>query len=142
MTHGVIYSSQRDVSIITLLSFADAESFFFFLFQMTQKFCPNQLVRKKIALLRRRAPQRKQGQNILVCDTLANNRWLRGLERLTIECELQRFLLNLWEQIQAMNLSQLPDSVTWMPTAGGSYYAKFGYERQFIAEMTNAVCVH
>lgn len=75
-----------------------------------------------------------RGREILVCDALLYNRWMRGLSRLTSEAELEQFL-KLWEQIQGIFISQQHDQISWVPKANGAYSAKSAYNSQFLGRI-------
>lgn len=70
-------------------------------------------------------------KNLSVHDTLAGNRWTKGLERLNSEQLLDQ-LVKLWDLIQPTVLSDAPDNIRWRLTNGGCYSAASAYSAQFI----------
>lgn len=54
-----------------------------------------------------------------------------GLARLNSEEALSQFLL-LWERVQEVQLSDVPDAISWKLTAAGRYCAKSAYNAQFL----------
>jgi hypothetical protein len=56
-----------------------------------------------------------------------NGRWFRGLSRISNEEELHQFL-QLWVNIDEVQLSDENDTIQWLPEASGIYSAKSAYD--------------
>ncbi|WVZ91118.1 hypothetical protein U9M48_037331 [Paspalum notatum var. saurae] len=67
---------------------------------------------------------------------LQGNSWMRGLRRMSTDQELRQFV-QLWRDIQNLQLSPQPDSITWRLSSSGEYTVKLAYDAQFIGSYSN-----
>ena len=63
-------------------------------------------------------------------DEVDNQTWTRGLWRMSTATEISEFIF-LWEVVQGVHFSDVPDLITWKWTANGLYSSKSAYEVQF-----------
>lgn len=61
-------------------------------------------------------------KNLTVKEALDRGRWMKGLERIASEELLDQFV-KLWELLQHIVLSVVPDSIRWRFSAATSYKA-------------------
>jgi hypothetical protein len=69
----------------------------------------------------------RKNQN--VATALQRKRWMRGLQRMATDQELHQFV-ELWSQLQGIELQQQEDEVVWKQTSG-QYSTKSAYNIQF-----------
>ncbi|XP_071678628.1 uncharacterized protein [Lolium perenne] len=81
-----------------------------------------QLAPDVFALVRRKG--------LTVKEAMSNNRWMRGLQRISTQVQLDQFV-ELWTKIQQVRLYHAEDSIKWNLTVDGVYSAGSGYEAQF-----------
>ncbi|KAE8766374.1 hypothetical protein D1007_62406 [Hordeum vulgare] len=65
---------------------------------------------------------------------MQDNKWMKGLERISSHDDLHSFLL-LWEKIQNVNLSESRDTIDWIWTKNKTYSTKSAYSCQFIGSV-------
>lgn len=70
-------------------------------------------------------------KNTSVNDGLTRGNWMKGLHRLN-NVELLTQFISLWDKIQTVHLSSLPDSIVWKLNNSGSYTANSAYNIQCI----------
>lgn len=73
-------------------------------------------------------------KKLTVKDALAGNRWMKGLERLASEDLLDQ-LVKLWELLQPIVLSNVPDTIRWKISNDGGYSAASAYNAQFVGRI-------
>ena len=73
-------------------------------------------------------------KNLSVKEALTNGRWLRGLQRITTEAQLDQFI-NLWLLLQQVNLNDEIDTISWHFSADGRYSASSAYKVQFLGRL-------
>jgi hypothetical protein len=73
-------------------------------------------------------------KNLTVKEVLTNGRWMRGLQRINTETQLDQFV-SLWSLIQTVTLTDDRDSIAWNITADGKYSASSAYEVQFFGRL-------
>lgn len=71
---------------------------------------------------------------IPVKDGLASNTWMTGLHRINSAEAIDQFLY-LWEMTQPVNLTDIPDEISWIFSAQGTYSAKVAYDVQFLGHI-------
>jgi hypothetical protein len=69
-------------------------------------------------------------KRLTVREEVANQTWTRGLWRMSTATEMAEFVL-LWEQVQAVQFSDLQDVIRCKWTANGLYTSKSAYDIQF-----------
>lgn len=69
-------------------------------------------------------------KNLSVSEALLNGRWMKGLQKITTEAQLDE-LVDLWTCLQSVSLSDGMDSISWNITADGNYSAVSAYNVQF-----------
>lgn len=69
-------------------------------------------------------------KNHTVAMALQGGRWMRGLNRINTDEELQQFA-HLWSQIQEVQLHPQEDQCIWKMEASGQYSARSAYNAQF-----------
>ena len=69
-------------------------------------------------------------KNQTVAHSLRQKNWMRGLHRITTSNELYQFI-DLWEQLQSIQLTLQPDQIKWRFTADGNYSSRSAYAVQF-----------
>ncbi|PUZ51607.1 hypothetical protein GQ55_6G201900 [Panicum hallii var. hallii] len=74
-------------------------------------------------------------KNKTVRDELVNLNWTRGLWKMQTIEEMACFV-KLWDLVQAVQLSDEPDKITWSWTADGEYTAKSAYNAQFMGSFS------
>lgn len=62
---------------------------------------------------------------------MENQTWTRGLWRMSAATEITEFIY-LWEVVQEIQFSDLPDQITWKWTPNGLYSSKSAYDIQFL----------
>lgn len=60
-----------------------------------------------------------------------DDNWTRGLWRMTTATTEMAEFIHIWELLQNITLTDLPDSIAWRWIADGNYNAKFAYLAQF-----------
>jgi hypothetical protein len=74
-------------------------------------------------------------KNLTVKQALSDGRWLRGLQSINSEEQLEQFV-GLWQALQLVQLrEELSDSISWTLTADGQYSAKSAFEAQFFGRI-------
>lgn len=73
-------------------------------------------------------------KKLTVKDALAGNRWMKDLERLASEDLLDQ-LVKLWELLQPIVLSNVPDTIRWKISNDGGYSAASAYNAQFVGRI-------
>jgi hypothetical protein len=69
-----------------------------------------------------------------VAQAVQDNRWMKGLHRLSTGHGLMQFLI-LWRAIRAVQLTNDPDSISWKLSSNGLYSAKSAYNAQFVGSI-------
>jgi hypothetical protein len=68
-------------------------------------------------------------------EALSNGHWMRGLQNITSEEQLNQFVA-LWETLQQVNLqTENEDTIKWILTTDGKYSAKSAYDVQFLGRI-------
>ena len=80
-------------------------------------------------------------KNRTVKEELVNHNWTRGLWRMQSVQEMACFV-NLWDAVQAIQLTDQPDSIRWKWTAHGDYSAKSAYNIQFAGSHGQFISSH
>ena len=80
-------------------------------------------------------------KNRTVKEELVNQNWTRGLWRMQSVQEMACFV-NLWDAVQAIQLTDQPDSIHWKWTAHGDYSAKSAYNIQFAGSHGQFISSH
>jgi hypothetical protein len=75
-------------------------------------------------------------KNQTVAVAMADQRWMRGLQRISTAVSIQEFV-ELWTRLSQVQLYQQPDTISWRFTANGKYSAQSAYNVQFIRTITN-----
>jgi hypothetical protein len=70
-------------------------------------------------------------KNQSVQEDLQDDRWTRGLWRMTTAKEMAKLVL-LWSMLQEVQLTDRPDEIKWRWTSHGAYTAKSAYQAQFV----------
>ena len=78
---------------------------------------------------------RKKNQTL--SEALTGGRWMRGLQRINIEEQLDQFI-GLWCLLQEFTLSDEHDSISWRITADSQYSARFAYMVQLFGRIKQA----
>jgi hypothetical protein len=65
-------------------------------------------------------------KNISVRDAMHNGRWMKGLQRINLPEQIDRFV-ELWNKVQLVHLTEDLDSITWTKTPDGAYSASSAY---------------
>jgi hypothetical protein len=73
-------------------------------------------------------------KRVCVHGGLTNGRWMRGLNIITYEPQLDHFI-DLWTQLQDVGLGSENDIIIWKNSADGKYSAKSAYEFQFFGRI-------
>jgi hypothetical protein len=70
-------------------------------------------------------------KKLTVRHALASGRWMKGLQNINSEAQLDQFI-ELWTRLQQVELVQdQQDTITWILTADDKYSARSAYEVQF-----------
>jgi len=83
---------------------------------------------KDIAPLCFRVAWRK---NQTVATSMPHNNWMKGLKRMSTQAEIRQFV-DLWIQLQMVQLQPQDDQIHWRLTSDGKYSSKSAYEAQFV----------
>jgi len=75
-------------------------------------------------------------KNKTVAQSMQQNSWMRGLQRISTSKELYQFV-DLWEKLQSVHLTSQPDQITWRFTANGEYSCHSAYHFQFNGSRPN-----
>jgi hypothetical protein len=75
-------------------------------------------------------------KNQIVAVAMADQKWMRGLRRISTAVGIQEFV-ELWTRLSQVQLSQQPDTISWRFTTNGKYSAQSAYNVQFIGTITN-----
>src|SRR6266540_3538135 len=70
------------------------------------------------------------GRTSWIREDLQENKWTRGLMRMTNAEEISEFI-NLWGLVEHVVLGDQPDTITWLWTVSGEYTSKSAYDIQF-----------
>jgi hypothetical protein len=70
-------------------------------------------------------------KNHSVALALQGRRWMRGLQRIQTEDRLRQFI-ELWSQLQGIQLQENEDTISWRFEPSGQYSARSAYNVQFI----------
>lgn len=70
-------------------------------------------------------------KNQTVATSLPQNNWMKGLKRLLTQAEIRQFV-DLWIQLQTVQLQPQDDQIHWRFTPDGKYSSKSAYEAQFL----------
>jgi hypothetical protein len=73
-------------------------------------------------------------KNLTVKEAMANDRWMRGLQRINSEEQMDQFV-HLWSLIQPISLSAYRDRISWKLTSDGSYSSSSAYAIQFCSRL-------
>jgi hypothetical protein len=74
-------------------------------------------------------------KKMTVKQALSGGRWMRGLQYIYSEDQLEQFV-NLWRAVQQVQLMEgTPDAISWILTADGKYSAKSAYDAQFFGRI-------
>ncbi|KAM0917777.1 hypothetical protein ACQ4PT_009218 [Festuca glaucescens] len=73
-------------------------------------------------------------KNLSVKEALLNGRWMKGLQRIATEAQLDEFV-DLWTCVQTIRLSDGADMISWNITADGKYSAASAYAVQFLGRI-------
>lgn len=74
--------------------------------------------------------KRTRKKSLTVKDAIAGDYWLQKLPPINNEEDLLQFLF-IWDKIQRITLTELPDKITWIHSNCGKYSAKSAYHIQF-----------
>ncbi|WVZ83488.1 hypothetical protein U9M48_030630 [Paspalum notatum var. saurae] len=69
-------------------------------------------------------------KNLKVAHAVQQNRWMRGIQRMSSEQEISQFV-TLWSRLSSVQLTPMDDDISWKFTADGKYTAKSAYDSQF-----------
>jgi hypothetical protein len=69
-------------------------------------------------------------KNLTAKEALLNGRWMRGLQRMINEEQIDQFII-LWNLLRNVTLSSERDGITWHASADGKYSASSAYVVQF-----------
>ena len=75
-------------------------------------------------------------KNKTVKEELLNQNWTRGLWRMQSVDQMASFM-ELWVIVQAVQLSDGQDTISWRWTSDGAYTAKSAYSAQFLGSYSN-----
>lgn len=64
-------------------------------------------------------------------EAMANGNWMKGMHRMASVVEIDQFLA-LWERLQRVILTDVPDSIGWTLSTDGNYSASSAYSARFI----------
>jgi len=67
----------------------------------------------------------------MIREEIENGTWTRDLWRMSTEEEMAQYIL-LWEVVQDVQFSEVPDEISWKWTTNGLYSSKTAYEIQFV----------
>ena len=70
-------------------------------------------------------------KNHPVACALQGRRWMRGLRRMNTEEQLRQFV-DLWSQLQGVQLQESEDTISWRFESSGKYSARSAYDAQFV----------
>ena len=73
-------------------------------------------------------------KNLTVKEALTQGRWMRGLQKINTEVQLDQFIA-LWNMVRGVYLSEDRDSISWHISADGRYSAKTAYAMQFLGRV-------
>jgi hypothetical protein len=74
-------------------------------------------------------------KRIMVRKARANGRWMKGLQNINSEEQLEQFI-ELWTRLQQVNLqTKDQDKITWILTTDGKYSARSTYDVQFLGRI-------
>lgn len=91
------------LSACTKITLGDGQRASFWKDRWLQGMAPSSMAPGQFALARRK--------NLSVKDALNGNRWMKGLQRINNELLIDQFI-QLWELIQPLILTNLPDAIT------------------------------
>lgn len=73
-------------------------------------------------------------KNLTVSQAIDRGKWMMGLQRINTEDLIEAFV-KLWDKLQAVHLTNLPDSISWNMLKDLVYSAKSAYEAQLITRI-------
>jgi hypothetical protein len=75
-------------------------------------------------------------KNISVHDAISDNRWMRGLHRISENTEIRQFS-SLWSKVQQVALDPMvSDSISWVWHNSKTYSASSAYQCQFLGSVS------
>ena len=72
----------------------------------------------------------------MIREEIENGTWTRDLWRMSTEEEMAQYIL-LWEVVQDVQFSEVPDEISWKWTTNGLYSSKSAYEIQYVGSYCN-----
>jgi hypothetical protein len=75
-------------------------------------------------------------KNIGVAEAMTEDKWMRGLQRISTTAEINQFV-QLWSMTRQMQLSTQDDSISWRFTSHGCYSTRSAYKMQFAGSVAD-----
>ena len=73
-------------------------------------------------------------KKLTVKEALAEGKWMRGLQRMNTEAQLDQFVM-MWDMLQSVILTNETDTISWHVAADGKYSASSAYAIQFLGRV-------